>query len=360
MDFKEPIKRLENKDSKILFFTPDTKGVPIGGVIFIYEMVNSLIEQGYNAYILTQKNKYSSVKEWMGESYADLPHISFETDGFMLNMDDFIIIPEFYSTFAYQIKEHNVPCKVVFLAQAHEYIFEYLEVGQHWRDITSSVITTSEKMEEHVQEVMHKMDNVEIVSPFVPEFFHKNPKPQKPVVAILARTVKDAEKIYKQFYNMYPQYRWVNFKTLNKLDRETFAKELSECCLAVWVDPISSFGTFPLEAMACGVPVVGLIPQMTPEWMFDEEKNQYNENGIWTTSKNAIPRQVGNFLDMWLTNTLPEELYANMDATVEKYDYVRFNYQVQTTFENIFTERHSFFKKHLEKQETKNDLKDGE
>lgn len=354
MDFKTPLTRLENKESKIMFFTPDTKGVPIGGVVYIYEMVNSLIEQGYNAYILTQKNDYTSV-EWMGENYAELPHISFDTDGFMLNMDDFLVIPEFYSSFAYQIKEHKVPCKIIFLAQAHEYFFEYLEVGQHWRDITSSVITTSKTMEDYVQEVMYKMENVEIVTPFVPEFFHPNPKPQKPMVAILSRTMKDAEKVYKQFYNMYPHYRWVNFKTLNKLDRETFAKELSECCLAVWIDPISSFGTFPLEAMACNVPVVGLIPQMVPEWMYDKESGNFAENGIWVTSKINMAKQVGNFLDMWLTNNLPTELYENMAATVEDYDYVKFNFETEKAFENIFTERHVFISKLLEKQNEQNE-----
>lgn len=348
MHSKEQLNRLKNKESKILFFTPDTKGIPIGGVIFIYELVNTLVELGYNAYILTQKNSYTSVKEWMGEHYEELPHVSFETDGFNLNQDDFIIIPEFYSSFAYQLAEHKIPSKIIFLAQAHEYMFEFLEVGQHWRDVTSSVITTSKKMEKYIQDVMYKMENVEVITPFVPEWFQKNPLPQKPVVAMLSRNVKDAEKIYKQFYNMYPQYRWITFKTLNKMDRETFAKELSECALAVWVDHISSFGTFPLEAMACGVPVIGLIPQMTPEWMYNEETG-YAENGIWVTSKISIPQQIGNFFDMWLTNTLPNELYENMEKTVESYDYVKFNHQVQQAFENIFKERYDFLKKIYEK-----------
>jgi hypothetical protein len=351
MDYKLPLQRLENKETKIMFFTPDSKGVPIGGVIFIYEMVNSLIEQGYNAYILTQKGKYSGVKDWMGESYDDLPHISLETEGFMLNMDDILVIPEFYWEFATQIKDHNVPCKIVLLAQAHEYIFEYMQIGQHWRDVTDTVITTSERMEEHINQVMYKMENIEIINPFVPEFFHKNPKPQKPVVALLSREIKKAEKLYQQFFNMFPQYRWVNFKTLNKLDRESFAKQLSECCLAVWIDEISSFGTFPLEAMACGVPVVGLIPQMLPEWMYDKETKQYKNNGVWVTSRVQMPQQIGLFLDMWLSNTVPAELYPNMESTVEKYDYVRFNYQVQNTFENIFAERHNFITKLLEKQQ---------
>lgn len=355
MDYQTPIKRLTDKESKILFLTPDTKGVPIGAVIYIYEMVNTLKEQGYNAYILTENDQYTSVESWMGKEYVDLPHISFQTDGFMLNIDDFLIIPEFYSGFAYQFAEHKVPCKMIMLAQAHEYIFQNMEVSQHWRDLTDTVITTSERMKRYIDEVMFKMPNIEVINPFIPEFFGKNPKPQTPTVILFSRNIKDSENLYKQFYNMYPQYRWVNFKTLSKLDRETFAKELSKSCLVVWVDYISSFGTFPLEAMKCGVPTVGLIPQMVPEWMYDQEKLEFKPNGTWVTSKNEIPKQIGNFLDLWITNRLGDELYENMDVSSEDYDYVKFNFQTQNSFEKIFQDRKEFIAKLMIKQNETNE-----
>ena len=40
------------------------------------------------------------------------------------------------------------------------------------------------------------------------------------------------------------------------------------------------FGTFPLESMSCNVPCLGKIPDLSPEWMTED-------NGIWVTDSNG-------------------------------------------------------------------------
>ena len=65
------------------------------------------------------------------------------------------------------------------------------------------------------------------------------------------------------------------------LSEQEFAETLKECFLSVWIDDESGFGTFPLESMASGVPVMGKIPNLQPEWMKEE-------NGIWVDDKNLI------------------------------------------------------------------------
>ena len=56
------VKRLKNKDFNIYFFTMDTKGNATAGIYNIYKQVKTLIELGFNAKILHEKNEYTSVK----------------------------------------------------------------------------------------------------------------------------------------------------------------------------------------------------------------------------------------------------------------------------------------------------------
>ena len=46
---KDVIRVLENKESKLYFFTLDTKGNPTAGIATIYEHVKMLNELGYKA-----------------------------------------------------------------------------------------------------------------------------------------------------------------------------------------------------------------------------------------------------------------------------------------------------------------------
>jgi len=84
---KDTIKKIVNKDFGIYFFTLDTKGNPTAGVATIYEHVKILRELGFNAQILHDKNDYRlkgdeegmGIADWLGEEYAELPHISIES-----------------------------------------------------------------------------------------------------------------------------------------------------------------------------------------------------------------------------------------------------------------------------------------
>ncbi len=71
-----------------------------------------------------------------------------------------------------------------------------------------------------------------------------------------------------------PQFRWITFRDMRGLSEFEFANTLKDCCLSIWMDDESGFGTFPLESMKCGVPVLGKIPNLIPEWLNED-------NGIW-------------------------------------------------------------------------------
>jgi hypothetical protein len=116
----------------------------------------------------------------------------------------------------------------------------------------------------------------------------------------------------KAFYLKYPHLKWVSFRDMKGLPREVFAKSLAESCLAIWVDKSSSFGTFPVEAMKSDVPVLGLVPDMIPEWMGDK-------NGLWTHDPLVIVDLVANYFQAWLEDNEPQELYDEMSKIKEQY-----------------------------------------
>jgi len=93
---------------------------------------------------------------------------------------------------------------------------------------------------------------------------------------------------------------------------EFFANTLNEMCVGVWVDDISGFGTFPLECMKTGVPVIGKIPNLKPDWLKEE-------NGFWTYESTQIVDIIQAYIKTWLEDSLPEQLLEEMDKTIEPY-----------------------------------------
>jgi hypothetical protein len=336
MDNKEQIERIEeiigklnSKDFTLYFFTLDTKGNPVAGVANIYEHVKVLNELGYNAKIMHEKNDYQlktnenglGIDDWMGEEYAELPHVSIENQDLNVKPEDFIFIPEVFSNIMDQVKAF--PCKKVVFAQSPQYMFELLPIGKRWnRDFGfNDVITTSEKQANYIT-THFPSTQTHVIPVAIPEYFKKSEKPQKPIVAILSRDQSDTTKIAKSFYLQYPLYKWLTFKDMRGMPRATFAKELSECCLAVWVDDKSGFGTFPLESMECGVPVIGKMPDMIPEWMIsknEEGQEMIKNNGVWTNTLTNIPELIATYIKLFLEDNVPTEMIENMETTTGVY-----------------------------------------
>jgi len=135
------------------------------------------------------------------------------------------------------------------------------------------------------------------------------------------------------------------------LPRETFASSLAESCLAIWVDEISSFGTFPVEAMKCNVPVLGLVPNMVPEWMADK-------NGLWTHDSLAITDLAANYFQAWLEDSEPQEIFEEMEKIKNLYTVEQQTEKIKEVYgrivENRINELKSTLPMELEMVETEN------
>ena len=328
---QESVSNLEKKNFKIYFFVMDAKGNAIASLATIYEHAKLLRELGYDAQILHEKSDYVPVNNSLGESYAEIPHVSIDKQELKVNTQDFIVIPEIFSNVMEQTA--NLPSKRIVFSQSYDYIFEMLMPGKNWADYgIKDVITTTEKQKEHLENLFSKKLNIEVIPVSIPDYFTPSEKPKKPIIAISTRDQRDLVKIYKTFYLKYPHLKWVSFRDMRGLPREIFAKSLAESCLAIWIDENSSFGTFPIEAMKCDVPVLGKVPNMVPEWMTDK-------NGLWTHDNLMIADLVANYFQAWLEDSEPQELYDEMSKVKDSYTVGQQKEKVKEIYEKLFQNR---------------------
>ncbi len=323
------LENLTNKDFTLYYFTLDTKGNPTAGIANIYEHVKVLNELGYKAAILHEKNDYklkgdentNGISDWLGDEYAELPHISIEAGTLNVNPTDFIIIPEIFANIMDQVK--GFPCKKIVFSQSYDYLLELLPIGKRWNTDFgfNDVITTSVRQAQYLSNLFPSL-NTHVVPVSIPTYFKDSDKPKVPVVSILTRNHGDAAKIAKAFYLQYPIYKWVTFKELRGLPRQEFAAELAKSCLAVWVDDTAGFGTFPLEAMECNTPVIGKMPNMIPEWMetVDESGNpSIKNNGVWTNTTVNIPELIATYMKVWFEDSVPSDLMEGIKSSQGQY-----------------------------------------
>lgn len=346
------IKKLETKEFSFYFFTLDTKGNPTAGVANIYEHVKLLNDAGYKAYILHDKADYKlrgdetgmGVADWLGEEYASLPHACIEGQNLNISPADFIIIPEIFATVMEQTKDF--PCRKIVLSQCYDYLLELLPIGKRWTDYGyQHVITTTNKQAEYLRSLFPNI-RTHVIPVSIADYFVPNDKPKKPIIAVLTRNQIDTVKIAKAFYLQYPIYKWLTFKEFRGVPKKQLADQLKDCCLAIWVDDTSGFGTFPLEAIECGTPVIGKMPNMIPEWMEmkDEKGNPtIKNNGIWTNTTLNIPELIATFMKYWLEDVIPVEMLNEMKETAGQYTPEKQKEILHNTYGFLIEERlHEF------------------
>ena len=129
----------------------------------------------------------------------------------------------------------------------------------------------------------------DIVEPVISEEFKPKSIPPMPIIGIHTKDQSDTINLIKTFYLKFPQYRWFSFRDLRGLSEKEFANSLRDCFLSVWIDEKSAFGTFPLESMKSGVPVIGLTPNLKPDWLTED-------NGIWMNNFNLLPDVIADFI----------------------------------------------------------------
>ena len=305
------IQKLKNKDFGIYFFTMDSRGNPIASINTIYTWAKHLKDAGYKPVILHEKKEFTKPDRWMGSTeYSELEHKAADSKDVNMFPHDFLIIPELFSNVMESTK--TMPVKRIVLSQAYDNILEFIKPGESWLNYgISDCVTTCESQKKYIQYLFPAV-NVDVVDISIPDYFTKGNKPKKPIFAIHTRDPRSSMKTIKSFFLRFPQYRWVSFRDLRGMKREDFAKGLQECCLAIWDDKQSGFGTFPLEAFKSETPLIATRPTLMPDW-YDEK------TAIWVSDSIDLPDAIGKAFSAWLEDLLPEELLTAPSKYKEMY-----------------------------------------
>jgi hypothetical protein len=323
---KKSISILENKENQIYFLTYDTKGFAKASVKYIYDVAYILKENGFNCKILVEDNSYGGVSSWLGNKYDDLEVVSIKDDKVQIKFEDVLVVPELYSNALQQLS--NIKCTKVMLVQQKEYVFESLPIGSKWFDFGfDSAITTTQSSKNYITEFFPETFTY-VIPPIIDDIFSKYEKPLKPYIAIMCRDRNINRKIISEFYLKYPQLRWITFKDMVNLSYEEFASNLKECMVSLWVDDESTFGTFPLESMKCGVPVVGKIPKTEPDWL--------SENGMWTYDESKLIEILSTYILAFIDGVeLKTEVLDKMKDTLLPYDKNLTTNSIISTFNTL-------------------------
>jgi hypothetical protein len=335
------IKNLKEKQAKIYLFVQDTKGNPKSSVRYMYQMGMALKNAGYNPIILHEKPDYMGVGSWLGLEYMELPHTPVEGQRLEISPEDFIIVPEIFGFVMDQVKD--LPCGKIVLCQAYDHMFETLQPGFGWANFGFyKCITISEEQKQYISNVMKNV-SIDVLPVYLSDTFEKNAIQSKPIVAVHTREQRKALNFIKTFYLKYPQYRWVTFRDMRGLPETEFANSLRDCMLSVWIDETSSYGTFPLESMKCGVPVMGRIPLFQPNWMTEN-------NGFWLLDEQNFADYTADYIQKWLEDNIEPTIYEEMEKTVsELFTKEQFEKETVELFDGYFQNRINTFEEQKQK-----------
>lgn len=354
-DFKkkmeESLENLQNSNFIIYFYVPPLNE-PSGGVGVIWRFVRELKDNGYEAKIIFEPgvDQQASLQEskkagkqvevyskpdpkWMEFDISDIDTIPLgdkkikfndgttqECKPLQVNPEDILVIPEGFPDV--MEKTYQISCKRVVLAQSWMYVLSSMNAGQKWQHFgIKDVISVSDFITEYLNVIMPGLEIKNIKQGIDRNLFYppKKISEKYPMVAFIPGRGGESQlktyNIIKNFYSFYPHLQFVRFFEMSNMNKEEFAERLRNCAFALYTDDIAGFGTFPLEAMACGTHVVGWSPYGGKEYINEK-------NGYWCNNGEIfqVAEMLGIVVDKWLKGELDNESIQNdYEETLKNY-----------------------------------------
>ena len=352
---KASIEKIKSKQSKFLFFVANTPN-PAASIYEVYFHAKTVQNLGYDVKILTDTPQYE-VPDWIEKELTDIPHESMDQVKLTVGPEDVLIIPEIFSSVMEQTK--NLPAIRIGLLQSIDYKVNAIMPGTDWKTFgIEKIITTSQNMKDVVEEFFGKNYDIKVYDVGIPDYFKANGELKTPVISIVGRNPNEIGKIVKLFYAKYPQYNWITFDSLltdskpaRPMRRKDYADRLKKNFAGVWIDRISSFGTFPIECMSAGSIPIALVPDLQPEYLIDDEGNPIDNIGVWTNDFYAIPILIGDVVTKYLDDTIGDEIIDNMGKIASKYNQENSKKQLEEIYVGFLEERVGIFERAVEAHE---------
>lgn len=353
---EQTVEKLNKKDFTLFFFVIDSKNVPNGKMNYIYQMAKTLHDKEYNVCMLYQlDDEYSAgeiaqieqkgslpddakrfvgVGKWLGEEYAELPHMNIQKEKWEVGPADFLFIPEVFSSFMYHTFKNKIPCKRYVILENFDYVTEFIPLGHQWANYgIDHVITTTNEQARLINGVFpYTTDHTTVIPPFIQNYFRKPVKAKNLIVNIISKNRDDVNRVIKPFFWKYPVYQFVTFNDLRGYSKKEFAEELKKGSITIWIDENTPFGYSGLEAIKCGNILIGKIPQIIPEWMTDE-------NGIWFNDINDVPDILSKVIATLIEDEIPEKIANAIDETSKKYTFEEYDKNLDDFMAKAIEER---------------------
>ncbi len=356
---EKAINEINEKKNKWYFFVVDSKNVPNGSMSYIYQMALSMKERGYDVTMIYQIDKeytekeieeltkegkpidqsrvFTGVGEWLGQEYANLPHMNIQKEQWVVAPSDFLFIPEAFSSLMRQTYKHNIPCKRFVILQNYDYVSEFIPFGDQWASYgICDVIASTQKQADLIHSIF-PYTRCQVLNPYIKECFSKPIKPQNLVVNIVSKKQSDVNRIIKPFYWKHPWLQFVTFRDLRGYSQSEYSDMLKDGAIMVWVDDETPFGYAPLEAMRCNNIVIGKVPQDIPEWMIKDDT--LRDNGIWFNNINDVPSILENVISSWMNDEIPVELTDAMEETNKMYTKEQWDMNLTELVDGIIRNR---------------------
>lgn len=355
---KVSIETLKNKKNRVMFFVPDLGAVPSGAVYEVYFHASLLKKMGYDVKILLESEK-STIPDFIEPELTKLDHVSMDTVKITVSPEDLLVIPEIFTNVMERTK--NLPCMRVVLLQSIDNALRALVPGVDWSTFgITDVITTSKIMELFISEFfVNARYKVRSYNVGVPSYFTKKAAVKRPVVSVLVRNENDLEKVVKLFYQKFPQFRWLTFEPMQTdskppkwLRRKDFAERLDRNFAALWIDRLATHAQFPLECMRVGTIPISLKPEITPEYILNNDQFIQN-SGVWTSDLYALPALIADTLRKFLEDEVPQELFDTMDSISSNYTAEVATTQLTSIYEGLFADRLAQFETTLKAIESR-------
>lgn len=338
---QENIEKLVNKNFNVYFFVLDTKGKPSGNLEYIYGLALTLKRMGYKVTMLHNEKEFVGVGDWLPGEAAELPHVNIEKNNVDVSPCDFLFVPELFANVMLKTKE--LPCKKVMVLQSLDFLMDFMPVGvtPELLNITD-VVCPTEVLCKKIKTYFPRV-TTHLVRPVISEIFHRDDKPKKLVIDIVAKEQSDVDKIIKPFYWKYPVYKWVSFRDLRGVTQEVFAEALRESMATVWIDSGSDMGRVPLEAMRSGSIVISKVPNRPSDWMLDSE-GKITDACFWFFDEESVPDLLANLVNKWLLDEVPEQVYTAAATMDDAYTQEEQDKDIDREFVEMFNKREYDFR----------------
>lgn len=299
--------QLGDKKNRYLFYCPDIP-FPCSLVKIIYEHASYLNAMGFNAIILHEVKGYrpSWLKNEEVTKGAKVIYLSekkkdgkYSKPAFVFSPTDTVVIPEGFWTVMTGFAETKMLHKIV---MAFGYGgFATAEPGANWSALGfTDVLCVSEGLKSDYEKLWPNLTYHQVGYAIDREQFEPLPvKEIMPEIALSCRSREDAQSIINIFYSKYPFLDMFQFKILKKLDTNEYAESLKRSCVMVFVDEKSGHPAPPLEAIACGVPVISVFGR-------GQEHLAEQQGIVWVATADpfVLSETIAEFCLNWLEHNI--------------------------------------------------------